>query len=81
MLGGAQGPFEETTSEEDGGSDPQSDASSSGCESGVGSPGGGPGQGKAREVELGWVDFGLDLFGKFPYGSLDVFLKNRCYFI
>ena len=52
MLEGAHGvTFEETTSEDDGGSD---------CESDVG----GSGQGPARVVEQGWTDFGLDVIGE-----------------
>ena len=61
MLEGGHGiSFEETTSEDDGGSD---------CESDVG----GSGQEPARVVEQGWTDFGLDVFGKFLFGPLGAF--------
>ena len=54
MLGGAHGgtlDFEETTSDDDGGSGSESDV-------------GGSGQEPARVVEQGWADFGLEVIGE-----------------
>ena len=51
----------------------------SGCESDVGGSGGGSGQGKAREMEQGWTDFGLDVLGKFLYEPLGASLIQICY--
>ena len=60
-MGGARGvSFDETTSDDDGGSD---------RESGVG----GSGHEPTRGMEQGWIGIGLDVFGKILFEPLGAF--------
>ena len=68
-MGGARGvSFDETTSDDDGGSD---------RESGVG----GSGHEPTRGMEQGWIGIGLDVFGKILFEPLGAFPLYRLQFL